>query len=214
MRPNPLPFAAHCPNELIVFKIKAKRCTLTITHPSGGQRTYTTPGVFVRKNEAKAQTAALAISMGALEFILTGNTDASITQGRPSGVLVLAPLDAPMEASVEAVAEDPLVCEIEQACVRWGAGRVTPYWVALVGNGQRESGCSILIPHPIPVPSTRATLSRLMSHRILNVFDFDRDGLRASDPNFPQSSSGAGVCFACRAGDTGSCQGGLCESCV
>ncbi|KZP16311.1 hypothetical protein FIBSPDRAFT_1047558 [Athelia psychrophila] len=176
----------------------SKRCTLTITHPSGGQRTYTTPGVFARKNEAKAQTAALAMSMGALEFILTGNTDAKVIQGKPNGVLVLAPLDAPTEVTVEAVAEDSLLREIEQACVRWG---VKPYWVALIENGKREkTGCALRIqisPHPRHVrvytsPAEQETLAAAKADcaRVAydqGVLDFIKQGNAAMNTGVAKS---------------------------
>lgn len=105
---------------------------MTITRPNGARKSYTTPAVFTRKNEAKAQTTALAIEMGALEFIATGETDSSkIKNG-----LVLAPLQAhdgaaAAEAEAPVEPEDPAVIRIEECCVEWRVGRVKPYWVAL-----------------------------------------------------------------------------------
>src|ERR1700730_13760358 len=108
------------------MRFQAKRCILTITRPNGARRSYQTPGVYSRKNEAKSQTAALAIEMGAIDFITTGDSD--LTKAKKG--LVLAHLDAIGEGDcIEP--EDPAVQEIEDCCVEWRAGRVKPYWVAL-----------------------------------------------------------------------------------
>jgi hypothetical protein len=112
----------------LIYDIVAKRCILTITRPNGERRSYQTPAVYGRKNEAKLQTAALAIEMGAIDFITTGDVDSS----KAKKGLVLAPLDAKGEGdSVVPVPEDPGVQEIFDCCIEWRAGRVKPYWVAL-----------------------------------------------------------------------------------
>lgn len=201
-----------------MFAISAfKSCTLTITHPSGGQRTYTHHGISSRKKDAKAHTAALAVSMRALAFIQSGDAGAKyiLDQDKPGdGGLVLVPLDHPVEASDEAGADDPLVQEIEQACVRWGAGLFKLSWVALTGN-QRESGCSTssrctrytlsLSPHPRPQPHHKSQ----SKFSYLNLFIFDRDGLCISDPVLAEPSPFAGVCFGSRAGNSGRGEGRL-----
>jgi hypothetical protein len=112
----------------LIYDIVAKRCILTITRPNGARRSYQTPGVYSRKNEAKSQTAALAIEMGAIDFISTGDPEPSkVKKG-----LVLAPLDAMGDGeSLAPTPEDPGVQKIEDCCVEWRAGRVKPYWVAL-----------------------------------------------------------------------------------
>ena len=121
----------------------AKRCILTITRPNGARRSYQTPGVYSRKNEAKSQTASVAIEMGAIDFITTGDIDPSkVKRG-----LVLAPLDATDEGdSVVPEPEDPGVQEIEDCCVEWRAGRVKPYWVALNEPKFGTSACHLVYP--------------------------------------------------------------------
>lgn len=113
---------------------KAKRCILTITRPNGSRRSYTTPAVYSRKNEAKSQTAALAVEMGAVDFITSGDMNSSkLKKG-----LILAPLDAhdsPTSGEGSSMLtldlEDLAVKEIEDCCNQWRAGRVKPYWIAL-----------------------------------------------------------------------------------
>lgn len=120
----------------LTYHIVGKRCILTITRPNGARRSYQTPGVYSRKSEAKSQTAALAIEMGAIDFISTGDPD----QSKAKKGLVLAPLDATGDGdSVAPTPEDPGVKEIEDCCVEWRAGRVKPYWVALTEPKYRTS---------------------------------------------------------------------------
>ena len=111
-----------------------KRCILTITRPNGATRCYTTQPVFSRKNEAKAHVASIAIDMGALDFITTGDS----SNGRGKGPM-LAPLDAPGHSRVDAVVHTPApfiekdapIREIEECCRQWRAGLVNAHWVAL-----------------------------------------------------------------------------------
>lgn len=110
----------------------AKRCVLTIVRPNGARKSYTTPGMFSRKNEAKAQTAALSIEMGALAFITAGETDSSNVKNG----LVLAPLNAhdsnaAPEVESPCLQEDSAIIQIEECCKEWRAGRVKPLWVPL-----------------------------------------------------------------------------------
>jgi len=66
--------------------------------------------------------------MGAIDFITTGDTDAT----KAKKGLVLAPLDATGEDDYAVPEpEDPGVKEIEDCCIEWRAGRVKPYWIAL-----------------------------------------------------------------------------------
>lgn len=129
--------------------------------------------MYSRKNEAKSQTASLAIEMGAIDFITTGDTDPL----KAKKGLVLAPLDAHSDESPEAPPEpeDPTVQEIEDCCVEWRAGSVKPYWVALnepkfgssashlhvicyvINLSHIEQGCALRIelsPHSLRVYSS------------------------------------------------------------
>ncbi|KAG8983014.1 hypothetical protein FRB90_006362, partial [Tulasnella sp. 427] len=47
--------------------------TLTITLPSGSRRKYVTDATFSRKKEAREAVARLALDMGAIDFLQTGN---------------------------------------------------------------------------------------------------------------------------------------------
>ena len=117
---------------------EAKRCILTIAHPNGGVRTYSSPETFPRKNEAKSQTAALAVETGALEFIKSGEGEG--LKAKPGVVLAL--LDAHTEdAALPEPQEDSLILEIEDACARWWGGRARPYWAAFSDPKAGTSAC-------------------------------------------------------------------------
>ncbi|KAF7986956.1 hypothetical protein HWV62_12783 [Athelia sp. TMB] len=135
-RPHPRPPAeSHSTHSCAA----AKRCILTIAHPGGAVRTYASPETFPRKNEAKAQTAALAVEAGALEFIAAG-------AGAAKPGVVLAALDAPAEdAAPLEPTEESLVREIEDACTRWWGGR-RPYWATFSDpKAGTKVGCALRV---------------------------------------------------------------------
>ncbi|EJD00364.1 uncharacterized protein FOMMEDRAFT_135948 [Fomitiporia mediterranea MF3/22] len=111
-----------------------KMCVLTITRPNGQTRSYKTDPEFSRKSDAKAQAAARAIELGAVDFILHGNKDTS----NPRQRVVLAPLNSTAPKSEAKVKEeDPVPDEIidddaskqiEALCVEWRASRIQPRW--------------------------------------------------------------------------------------
>jgi len=124
-----------------------KRCILTITRPNGAARSYTSKPEFARKAEARAAAAAIAVDMGAIDFIKHGSPEAVTSRG-----LVLAPLDAPgsvQEPSATDAEEDLAVKEIEKCCVEWRAGRVKPRWIFLIDS--KPTGSEHLPPPYISV---------------------------------------------------------------
>ena len=127
-----------------------KRCILTITRPNGATRSYTSKPEFSRKAEARAAAAAVAVDMGAIDFIKHGSPEAVAKRG-----LVLAPLDAPgsVETSSNDAEEDPAVKEIEKCCVEWRAGRVKPRWIFLIDSKPNGSESSFLPLFPPPMLS-------------------------------------------------------------
>lgn len=126
------PFLPHRPNSFFFYLVVEKRCILTITRPNGATRSYTSKPEFARKAEARAAAAAIAVDMGAIDFIKHGSPEAVAKRG-----LVLAPLDAPgsvQEPSATDAEGDPAVKEIEKCCVEWRAGRVKPRWIFLIDS--------------------------------------------------------------------------------
>lgn len=89
--------------------------------------------MYSRKNEAKAQAATTAIEMGAIEFIMTGDSDSV----KAKKGLLLAPLDTPGQAIQAADVEmsnvevDASIKEIEDCCREWRGGKVKPHWIRL-----------------------------------------------------------------------------------
>ena len=89
-------------------------------------RSYKSEANFKRKSDAKARVVAMAVEMGALDFISTGNKDTS----------KLGSLLAPIYSKVkqdnkegESTVEDETSKEIQACCVEWRAGRVKPRWI-------------------------------------------------------------------------------------
>ena len=149
----------HC-HKLTTYT--AKQCILTITRPgpstssSTNTRSYTTPTTYHRKSEAKAHTSALAISLGALEFISTGFTKADSASSQPG--LVLEPLKAHDDAPPDGVERkdgedngkvDEGVRRIENCWAEWRGGlKSKPGWVEYDGK-PHDSGCTFRSTSPI-----------------------------------------------------------------
>jgi hypothetical protein len=112
--------------------LPAKQCILTITRPNGLVRSYKSEPTFCRKTEAKAEAARVAVDMGALDFIQTGDVD---TLKARKGSL-LSPFDnahhsqtgSTSFSSAGLTEEEKVIAEIENGCIRWRAGEVTPQW--------------------------------------------------------------------------------------
>jgi hypothetical protein len=124
---------------------KEKRCILTITSPNGATCSYISKPEFVRKAEARAAAAVIAVDMGAIDFFKHGSPEAVAKRG-----LVLAPLDAPglvQEPLVADAEEDRAVKEIEKCCAEWRAGRVKPCWIFLIDS--KPTGSEHLPPYSI-----------------------------------------------------------------
>uniref|UniRef100_A0A8H7XQW5 Uncharacterized protein n=1 Tax=Psilocybe cubensis TaxID=181762 RepID=A0A8H7XQW5_PSICU len=111
-----------------------RQCILTITRPNGATRAYKSEAGAMRRADAKVQAAQIAIDMGAIDFISSGDADA--LKARKG--LLLNPLDAidDMELDVSVIvppsavlADKGPVEEIEDCCIEWRAGKVKPHWV-------------------------------------------------------------------------------------
>ena len=131
-----------------------KRCILNINRPNGQSRSYASETTFSRKSDAKASAAAVAVKLGAVDFILHGYKDASKKQIK---LVSLESLNARKRAGedmeedvekekdgkdgesgseskestpeVEEVEEDDASREIIQYCKEWRADAVKPRWV-------------------------------------------------------------------------------------
>ncbi|KAH8114006.1 hypothetical protein DFH11DRAFT_1483807, partial [Phellopilus nigrolimitatus] len=139
---------------------------LTITRPNGMTRSYKTVPEFSRKSDAKARVAAIAVEMGAVDFILYGNKDNS----KSCSTLVLAPLGSKMvkqdvrikeESHVIDLTDDESSKKIQDCCVEWRAGLVQPRWIFFTENKVSSAfGCALVVelsPHSQRVYSVSTT---------------------------------------------------------
>ena len=112
-----------------------KQCILSITRPNGATRSYKSGPGFSRRGEAKAQATKIAVEMGAIEFIASGNVNALGAKGR-----LLNPINVDIDSmELDEIAtaamqkytqEELLVKQIEQCCEEWRLGQVKPHWVS------------------------------------------------------------------------------------
>ena len=108
---------------------------MSITRPNGATRSYKSGPGFSRRGDAKAQAAKIAVEMGAIEFIASGNVNAPGAKGR-----LLNPIDVDIDsmeldeiatAAMQKFAQEELfVKQIEQCCEEWRLGQVKPHWVS------------------------------------------------------------------------------------
>ncbi|KAF7361272.1 hypothetical protein MSAN_01159600 [Mycena sanguinolenta] len=120
--------------EVLEEAAGTKRCILTITRPDGSSRSYKTEPEFIRKNDARARAATIAIEHGAIDFIVHGDSDELKAK---KGVLVAPlennqPIASSSKLSSESRLETPTACvrEIDTCCREWRGDRVKPYWLS------------------------------------------------------------------------------------
>lgn len=110
-----------------------KQCILTITLPDGAKRSYATRPAFLRKTEAKAEAARVALEMGALSYFMKGATNSlgdqkpttsDFTEGSSSGVELSTTINQGVRSSSG-------IDDIEKCCMQWRGGSVVPCWVVL-----------------------------------------------------------------------------------
>lgn len=148
--------------EFLEDNPQCKQCILTIKRPNGASRSYKTEAVFKKRADAKSEVCGMAIDRGALDFILTGESEVlKAKKGDVDGdslsggvVPVLQTLPTPKESEPVKIIED--------CCAEWRAGKVKPHWVSLgeskVGHGVRNRyGAALrisLTPHAFRAYST------------------------------------------------------------
>lgn len=108
---------------------------MTIARPNGVFRSYTSEAVFTRKSDAKARAAAIAVEMGAVDFVLHGNKDNSKSRSK----VLLAPIDSKAVKEEDKVKEEETASpeldddeaskQISDCCIEWRADMVKPRWI-------------------------------------------------------------------------------------
>jgi hypothetical protein len=105
-----------------------KQCILTITRSDGHSRSYKCEAVFLRRADAKARVATLAVQLGALDFISEGNTDLVKSDGAPSSSISSLSTDGASDTKQTKGPTSPEVL-IENCLLEWRAGKVSAEWI-------------------------------------------------------------------------------------
>ncbi|KAJ2935259.1 hypothetical protein H1R20_g1835, partial [Candolleomyces eurysporus] len=103
---------------------------VTIPTPSGNaRRSYSTTPTFGKRFEAKGEAAAIAVSMGALDFLKSALSP--ITHCRDKIDLLAQASETPLDdGKVDMVAGERAMEEIEQLCEQWRpGGTVQPEYI-------------------------------------------------------------------------------------
>ena len=144
-----------------------EQCILTITHANGATRAYKSDSTFSRQADARSQAAQIAVDMGAIDFIKSGDSD-------PNKGSLLNPLSVESgnmeldESASKQIPKQPEMDEslkkIEKCCVEWRAGKVKPQWVAFndVKNKKSEHSFPFLL-HSL-IDNTQRTVWLCGSH--------------------------------------------------
>ncbi|KAI6144341.1 hypothetical protein BKA82DRAFT_1003728 [Pisolithus tinctorius] len=124
---------------------KSKQCILTIARHDGTKRSYTTQPIFQKKAEAKAEVSRIAIEMGALDFLMYGESEG---QKEKRNSPTSSASDGPSGGGSSST---QAIDVIESCCIQWRAGRVVPRWIALTEPRLGlKHGCALqvkLSPH-------------------------------------------------------------------
>ncbi|KAJ7596594.1 hypothetical protein C8J56DRAFT_917842 [Mycena floridula] len=138
-----------------------KQCILTITRPNGMTRSYKTDPCFSKKMEAKAHVANVALKMGAMEFLLSGQ----VKTARSSLD------DLPDEVKI-----------IHDLCIQWRGERVKPQWYPIrdprFGNKYGAALKIQLSPHSFRVYSSIPEFETLDEAKISCAKSALNDGIR------------------------------------
>lgn len=145
----------------------SEQCILTITHANGATRAYKSDSTFSRRADAKSQAAQIAVDMGAIDFIKSGDSD-------PNKGLLLNPLSVESgnmeldESAAKQIPKQPEMDEslkkIEKCCVEWRAGKVKPHWVTFNDFKNKKSAHSIPSMLRFFINSTQSTAWLCGSH--------------------------------------------------
>ncbi len=110
-------------------KSLGKQCILTTTRPDGQVRSYKSEAIFLRRADAKARVATIAVQMGALKFIINGDSD-GLEAGKlpPPSVLDSAEVTGTGE-SIESSGSGVAEGLIEKCLLEWRAGKVSSEWI-------------------------------------------------------------------------------------
>ncbi|KAG8820911.1 hypothetical protein FRC17_009988 [Serendipita sp. 399] len=130
-------------NDAATFEYKEDRgpnsleCILTITRPNGRKRSYTSGPCFSKRSDAKERAAAVALEMGAMEFIKYGDIDA-----KSRSLLNIGPTQGPsklkgyeegkgvsLSDTLDVEVDDSNIKAISDCCLEWRAGVVKPVYL-------------------------------------------------------------------------------------
>ncbi|OCH85385.1 hypothetical protein OBBRIDRAFT_798230 [Obba rivulosa] len=118
-------------NDVLKFEFvqdeatRAWSCTLTIAHPNGSSKSYTSGTSHAKQSEAKARTCALAIQNGAIDFIVAANAEGHSAKATSATTTQQNTHSAAAEPTVSGDA----VQQIEQYCAESGDARPKLDWI-------------------------------------------------------------------------------------
>ncbi|KAG8900603.1 hypothetical protein FRC01_010075 [Tulasnella sp. 417] len=103
--------------------------------PSGPSRKYVTDVAFAKKKEAREAVARLALDMGAVDFLQTGDDKKHLDRARANkdgeaSDGVVSTLGGKVHHyDVDVVPPSPAIARIEECCQTWRTGKVSPHWL-------------------------------------------------------------------------------------
>lgn len=134
--------------------------------PSGPSRKYVTDVAFAKKKEAREAVARLALDMGAVDFLQTGDDKKHLDRARANkdgeaSDGVVSTLGGKVHHyDVDVVPPSPAIARIEECCQTWRTGKVSPHWLVFAHlQDPRRKFSSFLLP----MANVRPTF---LAHRI------------------------------------------------
>ncbi|KAJ2917289.1 hypothetical protein MD484_g3101, partial [Candolleomyces efflorescens] len=120
--------------------------TVTIPTPSGhSKRSYSTTSSFSKRSEAKGEAAAIAVSMGVLDFLKSALSPVTHSSKDKIDLLARASETPLEEGRVDMVAAEKAMEEIQHLCEEWRpGGTVQPEFIPFrLGKNSQELGCAL-----------------------------------------------------------------------
>ncbi|RXW14770.1 hypothetical protein EST38_g11087, partial [Candolleomyces aberdarensis] len=157
--------------------------TVTIPTPSGNaRRSYSTTPTFGKRFEAKGEAAAIAVSMGVLDFLKSALSP--ITHSKDKIDLLAQASENPLDdGKVNMVAGEQAMEEIELLCEEWRpGGTVQPEYIPFrLGKNNQELGCALrlaLTSHAMRIYSSSPEYSNFDQARAACALVALEEGIR------------------------------------
>ncbi|KAH6904924.1 hypothetical protein BKA70DRAFT_1226134 [Coprinopsis sp. MPI-PUGE-AT-0042] len=110
--------------DVVEAQSQCFECILTVTSLIGTKRAYKSGEGRPSIHEAKQEAAKVAVEMGVVDFIRTGDSD--VSKHKKAELIARAKIESKLQEACKP--PHPSIQQIEDCCLEWRAGKVVPNW--------------------------------------------------------------------------------------